>query len=293
MTRNVARLYLIGAAVLFSTGGAAIKACTFTSWQKAAFRSIIAAGAILLLIPASRRGWTRSALAVALTYGATMVLFVAANDRTTSANAIFLQDTAPLYVLLAGPLLLHERVTRRDVSFMIAVFAGLILFFVGREAAQKSAPDPFTGNVLALVAGVTWAGTIVGLRWLGRTPEGRRSNLAAIVMGNLAAFTLCIPLALPIENNTPANWAVVAYLGLFQIGLAYVLLTRAMAHIPALEASCLLLIEPVINPFWSFALHGERPGAWAIAGGAIILGATLWKALGERDLRPPARASSM
>lgn len=278
MSRTMARLNIIGAAVLFSTGGAAIKACTFTSWQKAAFRSIIAAAALAVLIPAARRGWTSRALLVALTYGATMILFVAANDRTTSANAIFLQDTAPLYVLLAGPLLLHERVTRRDAIFMAAVFAGLILFFVGREAAQKTAPDPFTGNLLAVISGVTWAGTIVGLRWLGRAPDGGGSNLAAIVMGNLAAFALCMPMALPVAHNTATNWAVVAWLGLVQIGLAYVLLTRAMAHIPALEASCLLLIEPVINPVWSYVLHGERPGVWALAGGAVILGATLWKA---------------
>ncbi|MGH7585251.1 MAG: DMT family transporter, partial [Gemmatimonadales bacterium] len=100
------RLELLGAAAIFSTGGAAIKATTLTSWQVASFRSGIAAIAVLALVAASRRGWSWRTLVVGTTYAVTLTLFVVANKLTTSANAIFLQATAPLYLLLLGPWLL-------------------------------------------------------------------------------------------------------------------------------------------------------------------------------------------
>jgi drug/metabolite transporter (DMT)-like permease len=136
-----ARLRLLLAAVLFSTGGAAIKAATLTGWQVASFRSGIAALAVWLLVPAARGRWSRRVLAVAAVYAATMVLFVVANKLTTAANTIFLQSTAPLYVLLAGPLLLGERVTRADLALMAAVAAGMALFFV---ATTRRRPPPPT-----------------------------------------------------------------------------------------------------------------------------------------------------
>src|SRR5688500_90238 len=120
------RLQLLGAALLFSTGGAAIKATTLTAWQVAGFRSAVAAAAVFLLVPAARRGWTWHVLPVGVAYAATLVLFVAANKLTTSANAIFLQSTAPLYMLAFGPLLLKELVRRRDLAFMAPVLLGLV-----------------------------------------------------------------------------------------------------------------------------------------------------------------------
>ena len=107
-----ARLKLVGAALLFSTGGAAIKATTLTGWQVASFRSGIAALAVLLLAPEARRGWSWRAVLVGVAYAATLVLFVTANKLTTSANTIFLQATAPLYMVVLSPWLLGERVRR-------------------------------------------------------------------------------------------------------------------------------------------------------------------------------------
>ena len=102
-TNAVPRLQLLAAAVLFSTGGAAIKATTLTAWQVASFRSGVAALAVLLLVPAARRGFSPKVFLVSIAYAATMVLFVASNKATTAANAIFLQSAAPLYVLLLAP----------------------------------------------------------------------------------------------------------------------------------------------------------------------------------------------
>lgn len=294
-SRNLSRLQLLAAAVLFSTGGAAIKATTLTSWQVAGFRSGIAALAVLLLVPAARRRWSGPVVLVALAYAGTMILFVLGNKLTTAANTIFLQSTAPLYVLLLGPWLLKEPVRRRDLLFMAAIAVGLVLFFVGAQAPLATAPDPLRGNMLALLSGVTWAFTVVGLRWLGSREEegGENAAVVTVVAGNTLAFAFCLPWALPVQQATTADWAVVAYLGIFQIGLAYLFLTAGIRRVPALEAATLLLVEPALNPIWAWLVHGERPGTWAIAGGALILGATIVKTCWDARLERRAIRASL
>jgi drug/metabolite transporter, DME family len=172
-----ARLELIGAAVLFSTGGAAIKWADFTGWQIASFRSGIAAVALLLMTPAARRGWSWRAALVGVAYAGCLVLFVLANRLTTAANTIFLQSTAPLYILFLAPWILKEPIRRQDLAFMLAVGLGLLLFFVGTEQPATTAPNPDRGNLLALASGLCWALAICGLRWL--TAPGRGSPAAA------------------------------------------------------------------------------------------------------------------
>jgi drug/metabolite transporter (DMT)-like permease len=283
------RLEILGAALLFSTGGAAIKATTLTSWQVASFRSGVAAVVLFLLLREARRGWSWHVLPVGVAYAGTMILFVAANKLTTSANTIFLQDTAPLYVLLASPFLLHEKIRRRDLAFMGVMALAMALFFVGRPPRAITAPNPALGNVLALLSSGFWAATIMGLRWLGSRPGGGGSTLPAVVMGNAIAFLACLPFALPV-HGTAKDVAVVGYLGVFQIGLAYVLLSSGIRHLTALEASTLLLLEPALNPFWAWLVHGENPGFWPLVGGALILGATLAKTAFDGMPAPEAEA---
>jgi drug/metabolite transporter, DME family len=284
------RLQLLATAVLFSTGGAAIKATELGSWQVASFRSGVAALVLFLLIPAARRGWSWRVLLVSLAYAATMILFVTANKLTTAANTIFLQSTAPLYLLLLGPLLLHEAIRRTDLVFMAAVGLGLGLFFVGAEAPVETAPDPLRGNLLAVLSGLTWALTVLGLRWIGRRPEPGASALSTVVAGNLMAFLIALPFALPVPEVAAVDWLVIGYLGVFQIGLAYLLMTLAIRHVPALEAATLLLVEPALNPVWAWLLHGETPGRWALAGGALILGATAVKTWWDARAFPPPKS---
>ena len=273
--QNVARAQVLAAALLFSIGGAGIKACALTSWQVAGLRSGFAALLILLLLPDSRRRWTWRTTLVGSTYAATMILFVLANKLTTSANTIFLQSAAPLYVLLLGPWILKERNRRSDLVVMLMVGAGLALFFVGSESPVRTAPDPLRGNILAVVCGVTWALTIMGMRWLGREERaGRGSAAPAVAAGNIIAFLVSLPFALPVVGARPLDWAIVVGLGTVQIGLAYIFLTRALRTVPAFEAMILLLLEPALNPIWAWLIHGERPGPLPLLGGAMILGAT-------------------
>lgn len=289
--RYHARLAILAAAALFSTGGAAIKSTSFTSWQVACLRSAIAAGALLLLIPAARRAWTWRMAGVALAYAATLVGFVTASKLTTAANAIFLEDTAPLYLVLAGPLLLRERVRRADIVLIVLMATGLALFFAGAEGATAIAPDPSRGNLIGAGTGITWAITLAGLRWLSRGNGG--TAVATAAMGNVLAAIATIPFAWPFDgasSSTAMDWLVVGYLGVFQVGLAYVLLARGLRGVPALEASLLILVEPVLTPIWAGLIHGEWPSALSAAGGALIVGATTVQLLAREEVETEAVA---
>jgi drug/metabolite transporter (DMT)-like permease len=240
----------------------------------ASFRSGLAAVVLLAALPNARRRWHWRMLPVAAAYAATLILFVLANRLTTSANAIFLQATAPLYVLLLGPFLLHEPIRRADLFYILAVGAGLALFFAGRDTVAITAPDPPRGNLLALASGVTYALMLAGLRWHGRQ-GGEDSGIATVAAGNLIAFLAALPMALPLHAFGARDAAVILYLGAAQVGLAYWCLTRAIRHVAAFEATTMLQLEPAMSPVWTWLAHGERPTAWALAGGAVIVSATL------------------
>ncbi len=264
------------AALLFSTGGVAIKLSTLTGWQAAGLRTAIGALALLAL-PAARRGYSWRTLVVAIPYAATFILYALANKQTTAANAIFLQDTAPLYVLLLAPLVLGERIERADVIFLLALAGGAALLLIGAPVSLATAPNPRLGNALALAAGGTWALSLLGLRWISLRSAGSGEQpfaiiVAGCVLAAAVAATAQIPAPpFPSSARTLANLGVVIYLGVVQIGLAYVLLLRGIRGVSALEASLLLLVEPVFTPLWAWLLLDERPPALGLLGGAMIV----------------------
>jgi len=277
-----ARLQLVLAALCFSTAGAAIKWCGFGPSQIAAIRALVAMLAILVLIPESRHGWSWRVGLVGVGYAAAGLLFVFANKLTTAANTVFLQATNPLFVVVLAPWLLGEPVTRADLRFMGVLALGLALLFVGGGQRQfATAPEPLLGNVLAAGSAVAWAFTVTGYRWLARQRSehgaGHGPIAAAAACGNLIVFLACLPAALPLAAGRPSDWVIVIYLGVFQLGLAYVFLSRAITRVPALEASLFLLVEPVLSPVWAWLAHGETPGPLAAIGGVVILAATALK----------------
>ena len=282
------RLQLLGSAVLFSTGGAAIKLCALTGWQVVSFRAAIAALTVLVLLPEARRRWSGPALLVGVLYAATAVLFVTSNKLTTAANTIFLQSTSPLYIALLSPWLLRERVRGRDLLFMASLAVGLVLIFLGTEAPVATAPDPARGNVLAAFAGLNCGLMLLGLRWLEREATG--SAATAVVVGNTTACLAMLPWALPVHLRA-VDALIVVYLGVFQIGVGYLLLLWALRKVGALEATLLLFIEPVLSPIWSWLVHGERPGSWSLAGGVVILAATAVKTWSDLAFPAPAAAA--
>jgi len=279
------RAKIVVAAVLFSTGGAAIKWCGFAAWQLAAFRAAFALTTILTLLPDARRAWTWRTVIVGFAYAATTLLYVQANKHTTAASAIFLQSTSPLFILLLAPVLLGEHATRRDVAQMAAMAVGLGLFFLGSDRPSTTAPNPALGNTLAAICAVTWALTVIGYRWLA----ARGASVAgAVACGNLMASLFALVMAQPLVAGRPVDWAVVAFLGIFQLGIPYLFLARAVPQVRALEVGLFLLIEPVLNPIWAWLVHGETPGPATLVGGALILGATAVRVVADARLPPRA-----
>jgi len=280
------RSKIIVAAVLFSTGGAAIKWCGFGAWQLAACRATLAMLTILVLLPEARRGWSWRTGVVGFAYAATTLLYVQANKHTTAASAIFLQAASPLFILFLAPVLLGEHATRRDIAQMAVMGAGMVLFLLGIDRPSATAPNPALGNVLAAICAVTWAFTVIGYRWI----VARGSSVAAAaVAGNVTAAIVSWVMAQPLVGGRPADWAVVVYLGVCQLGIPYLFLARAVPRVRALEVGLFMLIEPVLNPIWAWLVHGETPGPATLAGGALILGATAGRML--VDVRSPAGQS--
>ncbi len=236
---------------------------------------------LYIALPGARRHWTWRTWLIGIAYAATMILFVLANKLTTSANAIFLQSTAPLYLLLLGPLVLREPIRKIDLAVISTVAAGAILLLFGTVASAATAPNPGRGNLMALAAGATWGLTITGLRWMAKHADHTYASEAVVIAGNLLAFAVCLPMAIPVQHARSSDAAVLLYLGLFQISLAYLFLTRSLRDVPGLEASTLLLIEPVLNPTWTWMIYGERPGSSALLGGLLIITAafagTVWR----------------
>ena len=292
MSLGSARLHVFAAAILFSTGGAGIKAAAFTGLQVSALRSGIAA-LVLIALLRGRLVLSPAMLGTGVAYAATLTLFVLSTKLTTAANAIFLQATAPLYLLLLGPLILSERFRTRDVVFLLGVAVGLVLCVIGQPMPTTTAPDPGTGNLLAVVCSITWAFTLLGLRYLQRgSTHVAGVGMSAVAIGNFFASVAALPFAWPLPAASASEWATVAYLGVCQIALAYVFLTAAMRVLPALEVSLLLLIEPVLNPTWTWLIRGEDPGSYTITGGAIIIAATAIKSVFDARLSDsPTRAA--
>jgi len=270
------RLLLLGAALLWSTAGAAMKLCQLTGVQIACGRSLIAGLFLFVAVPEARRRPTRAVLLTALAYAATVGLFAISNKLTTAAHAIFLQSTAPLWVLLLSGKLLGEPPTRAELFAVPIYGVGLCLFFL-----DELSPGQLTGNVVAVVAGVAFATCIVGLRRMASaaTPGAAGASSSALVLGNWVMALVALPFWFRGPVARPVDLLILLYLGVFQLGLAYLCFVRGVARTRALEASLLVLLEPVLNPVWTFLIAGERPGPWALAGGSIVLLATLWRIL--------------
>ena len=288
MSNARARLQALAAAVLFSTGGAGIKVDVFDAAQVSALRSGIAAVALIVWLR-GRIQWSWPIGAAGVVYAAMLTLFVASTKLTTAANAIFLQSTAPLYLLVLAPLFLGERFRPRELVYLASLAVGMVFCFMGRPTATATAPDPALGDLLGAASGLVWAITLLALRYIGRDDSVGGATISAVVAGNAFACLAALPVAWPLPSASAAEWGTLLYLGVFQIGLAYVCLSGAVRRLPALETSLLLLLEPVLNPIWTWLVRGEEPGVFTITGGAIIVIATAIKLV--YDARPTGTSS--
>ncbi len=289
--RSRARLLVLGAAVLWSTGGLGIKhlpacdALTIAGLRAVVAGLVMAAVVVrlasrerLVAILRRKRVW-----AGATSYALMVVCFVLAAKLTTAANAILIQYTAPIYVALVSPALLGEKVTLRDALAIVATLAGMVLFFMGDLSGAGR-----LGNVVAIVSSFGFAGLPVLLRLEDRArraeglPDEPATPLATMTLGNAIAAAVCLPHTFAAPPTTLPEVAVIGALGTFQIAIPYLLYARAVRALPALESSLIASIEPILAPIWVFLSIGERPSAGALAGGAIIVAAVTFQAVQKR-----------
>ena len=263
-------ILVLGAAILWSTGGLFIKATHLSAFELSFGRSLLAAITIAIFTRREGFGINRISALTSLLYAALILLFVLATKMTTAANAIFLQYTAPVYVLILEPVFYQEKFRARDFVTVAACVGGMSLFFVG-----KLRPQDVTGNLLALGSGVCFALFFLLLRHSKARNVNRASSA---IYGNLIVVLLCAPAFYGAARRGigPQDFVRVAYLGIVQIGFAYLLFTLAMARgVRSLDASIVGYVEPVLNPVWVFLFIGERPTGWAIIGGAIIIASVM------------------
>jgi drug/metabolite transporter (DMT)-like permease len=295
-------------AVLWSSAGVLFKLVDWNVGAIWSVRSAIAATALWALRRPSLAGLSRAEWVAACALAATTGLFILANKLTTAANAILIQYSAPIWVALLSSWLLGERASRLDWLTIATVIGGVTLFFV-----EQLTLDHVAGNLVALAAGVTFAVSVTAIRQVALTAgragplERRRREdqgdqddrghreavdpLRPMLLGNLLGAVLGAPFVFLSPPPGLAGWGALVALGLFQQAAAYLLYAWSMRHATALEATLMASIEPILSPIWVALAFGERPGPWALAGGAVVLGAiTARGVLGRRAVAPAPAA---
>jgi len=257
---------LLTTAVLWSTSGYFIKLVIWHPLAIAGTRSAIALIPMFVAYGKPKRLKGPAQIGAAVCYSITILLFVTANKLTTAANAILFQYSAPVYVLILSAFILKEKVKVKDAVTVGVVLAGLVLFFFDDLDANG-----MLGNILALISGIALAFMIIFLRMQkDETPVG------SVFWGNV--FTIIVGLPFALTNGVPGSTSfyVLIYLGLFQLGLAYVLYIKALKNLTTVETIIIPIIEPLLNPLIVAVFIGEIPGVLSLIGGAAVLaGVTL------------------
>ena len=278
-------VFVLAAALLWSTGGLFIKWTSLSGLELSFCRSFFAAITVAIVTRHEGFRLNRITAFASVLYAALLILFVAAPKETTAANAIFLQYTAPVYLLVLEPLIYKEKFRSRDLITVLVCIGGMALFFVGQLR-----PQDVTGNLFALASGLCFALYFLCLRH----PKAREVNRASsVIYGNILAVIVTAPWGLAaIPNLTLHDTFSAVYLGVVQLGIAYALFTVAMARgVRSLDAGIICYIEPVLNPVWVFLVLGEQPSRWALLGGAIIVSAVIAHMLVDARLKKAAKAT--
>lgn len=267
MTRGHAIILLILTAMFWSSSGLFIKIIDWGPLSILSGRSIFATFVFLVYLKRPSLKWNAIQVVGAFAYIGAQLFFITATKLTAAANAIFLQYTMPLYVLLLGFWFLKEKPCRADFWSMSVIFIGMLLFLWDGLTFSG-----LRGNIFGVLSGVSMAVMVICLR---KQKEGVPAN--TILLGNLLGVLIGLP-ALTQETLSIASLSIIAYLGIFQIGLAFLLYTIAIKYLMALESSIIIFLEPILNPIWVFLVLGEFPGVLATIGALLVIGATTARA---------------
>ena len=278
-----ARLLVLAAAILWSSSGLFVKSPWFHGWSGAALAFWRALFASLVLWPLVRRPeWTWKLIPMTLLFAAMNYGYLTSMALGTAANAIWLQFTAPSWVLLIGVVVFKERAVPRDWLLVAFAAAGvaMILYYESRGASREAV-------AWGLAAGLAYAGVVLSLRHL-RTHDP--AWLAAVNHTVTAALLVPFAIGTDISFPTGIQWPLLVGFGIFQMGLPYILFARGLQRITGHEATGLNLIEPILVPLWTYLAWNERPAWWTLAGGALILTGLAVRYVGSNsDASPTGR----
>ncbi|OIQ49640.1 EamA-like transporter family protein [Pseudodesulfovibrio hydrargyri] len=281
--KSKAILLMAATALIWSSGGLAIKLVQWNPMAITGVRSALAAATLAMLF----RGrltfrFNRVQWAAALGYAGLLVTNVVATKLTTSANAILLAYTAPVYVALLAPWLLGERTRPSDWAFIAVTVGGMALFFLDRLSATG-----LWGNVVAVGTGLSYAVFTLCMR-----SQKDASPVESVILGH--GLTALAGLPFMFTAPPPAEaWLGLLYLGVLQQGVSLALYVWAIKRLGALEAILIMMLEPIFNPVLVAVGYGEMPGPWAVAGGVAVIGAVTLRgvlsALRRPTFSPPGR----
>lgn len=249
------------AAVLWSSGGLLIKLITLTPMQISFFRSSVAAITFAIIFRKKILQYNWLTVLNSFFYAGVLVFYVIAMKKTTAANAIFLQSTAPIYVLIFEPIINKTVYDKSNIITIGISFLGMILFFLG-----DLTPGQLEGNVFGLMAGILFAAFFLGMK-----KNDKKYQQSSIFLGNIIVALIALPFIFAIDELTFSDLWMVSFLGVFQVAIAYAFFSFGLKRVFAVEASIISMFEPVLNPFWVFIGYGEVPSTYAIIGGVIII----------------------
>lgn len=273
-------------AALWSVAGIFIKLIPWNGFAVAGMRSLIAGLtiAVYMLITRRRYIFSRRTVVGGIMTAGVYTCFTVANKLTTAANAIVLQFTCPVFIVILSAIFLKQKIRKNDLAVVIATLAGIALFFF-----DQLKPGYILGNFVAIAAGMFMAVMFI----LVGNMEGDE-RFSTITNGQFLTFFVGLPFIIATKPEfTAAATASILVLGVFQLGISYILYVKSTQYCPPLACCLLGALEPLLNPVWVLIFDGERPGVWALIGGIIVVvSITLW-CIFDRDKKEPVKSEAL
>ena len=279
---NKAILEMLICAALWSIAGIFIKLIPWNGFAVSSMRSLVAGLTIAVYMLFSRKRFvlSRKTLLAGVLSASVYTCFVCANKLTTAANAIVLQFTSPVFIVVFSALIFGTRIKKADMLVVIFTLAGIALCFLDQLRGGY-----LLGNCVAVLAGMFMAGMFMAVGEL----EGEE-RFSGILLGQLITFLIGLP-ALIITKpvfTVPAVLSILV-LGIFQLGISYILYIKASKYCPPLACCLLGAVEPLLNPVWVMIFDGETPGILALIGGIVVVASvTIWCIFGKEKAETPA-----
>ncbi len=274
-------IYISFTAFLWSTSGFFIKYLTISAYQISFYRSLVAAITIYVISSVRKQKlkftFDKVSNLATIFYAGILILFVLATKMTTAANAIFLQFTAPIYLVVMEPLVLKTKFEPKDIITIFICIGGMILFFFGKLEIGN-----IYGNLLAIASGFCFAMFSLLLKYK-RVKQGSENTLNNSVMGNALVAIIAFFIVFPSFTLSLPEALILLYMGAVQIGVSYIIFNEGIKYVSATESMIIATLEAMFNPIWVFIGIGEAPSVYSIIGGVIIFGAIIWRNFSKRD----------